>query len=151
MKSHFTSPEGVKRETRAVDFSTDEARELLTNGWKMSQEPVTKTLGQNQGGKTPEVKLRDSGKWETARHYRFDFNSESIENPRLELSYVARRSGPIDNSPTEVPSAILVSVTAKDPDMDIYLSARTQFSKLRPAQQVGSRLQTRSFGPSHWR
>ncbi|GMA92843.1 hypothetical protein GCM10025869_33720 [Homoserinibacter gongjuensis] len=42
---------------------------LIAQGWTPSQEPGSKTLGAAKRG-APEAQLRDSGKWETVRHYR---------------------------------------------------------------------------------
>lgn len=144
----FTPPKGASGKSRDLEIDSEEARTLLAQGWKPSQEPASKSLKAATG--LAEVKLRDSGKWETVRHYRTTLKPGEVESPRIELSYIARRSGALDNSPTKVPFAILTSVIG-DRSTDVYDRARSQFSALRPAQRPRTRLRARSSGQvPHW-
>lgn len=136
------------RWTTTLDIGSSDAAALLSEGWTASQEPVTKTLGAARAGAS-EAQLRDSGKWETVRHYRVSLKPGEIELPRLELAYVARRSGALDNSPTTVPFALLVTIADESGAVDVYDDVRARFSGLRPALRARSRLQTRS-APRHW-
>lgn len=146
----FRPPKGLSTNNRTVDISGTDARTLLAQGWTPSQEPVTKTLGGTKAGAS-EAQLRDSGKWETVRHYRMTLKAGEAELPRLEVSYVARRSGALDNSPTTIPFALLVSVIDESATDDIYDSVRAQFTALRPAQRTRTRLQARGTGTDpHW-
>ena len=145
----FAPPKGLPGKSQALDIGGDDARVLLAQGWTPSQEPVSKTLGVARRGAS-EAQLRDSGKWETVRHYRVTLKHSEIELPRLELSYVARRSGALDNSPTKVPFALLVSVIDESGTANVYDAIRTQFSALRPVQRARTRLRTRGSSTSHW-
>ncbi|WP_231445951.1 S8 family peptidase [Brevibacterium zhoupengii] len=145
----FRPPKGASEKSRQLNLRSDEARQLLAQGWTPSQEPTTKTLTPAKGN--TENDLRDSGKWETVRHFRTTLNAGEVELPRLELSYIARRSGALDNSPTKVPFAMLLSVIGDSEADDMYDSVRSRFSTLRPVQQARGRLRTRSSEPtSNW-
>ncbi|MGO0578255.1 S8 family peptidase [Ornithinimicrobium panacihumi] len=142
-------PKGAPGKSLPLDIGSPEASALLSQGWELSQEPVTKTLGAAKGGAS-EAQLRDSGKWETVRNYRVTLKPGEVELPRLELSYIARRSGALDNSPTKVPFALLISVVDDSGTTNVYDNIRTRFGALRPAQRARTRLQTRSSATSHW-
>lgn len=144
----FRPPKGSSEKTRTLDIGGDEARALLAQGWTPSQEPVTKTLSAARGA--TEAQLRDSGKWETVRHYGATLKPGEAELPRLEVSYVARRSGALDNSPTKVPFAILLSVIDGSGSSDVYDNVRSRFTALRPVQRAIGRVRTRSSATRHW-
>ena len=146
----FRPPQGVAARPVTLDIGGTEARALLAQGWTPSQEPITKTLAAATSGAS-EIQLRDSGKWETVRHYRVSLKPGEVELPRLELSYVARRSGALDNSPTKVPFAILVSVIGDAGSTDVYDTVRSRFAALRPVQRATSRLRTRGAASAQWR
>lgn len=145
----FRPPKGVTGKAQTFDIGGDQARILLAQGWTPSQEPVTKTLGATKRGAS-EAQLRDSGKWETVRHYRVTLKPSEVERPRLELSYVARRSGALDNSPTKIPFALLLSVVDDSGATDMYDAVRARFTALRPVQRTRIRLRTRASTASHW-
>lgn len=145
----FRPPAGLGEKSKILDFTSDEARNLMTQGWTLSQEPVTKPLSVAKAGSS-EAQLRDSGKWETVRHHRLTLNPDEVENPRLEVSYVARRGGALDSSPTKIPFALLISVIDESKQTDVYDAVRAQFGALRPAQRAQTRLRTRSSSTSHW-
>lgn len=132
----------------AIDLRSDRARQLLVSGWTPSQEPVSKTLGAPKGAS--ETQLRESGKWETVRYHKTGFKTGQLELPRLELSYVARRAGAIDNAPTKVPFAMLISVTDKDEGGTLYEAVRSQHQALVPAHRPRGRVRTRSSEDPHW-
>lgn len=145
----FRPPKGASAKSRQLNMRSEEARTLLAQGWTPSQEPTTKTLTPAKGNS--ENDLRDSGKWETVRHFRATLKAGEVELPRLELSYIARRSGALDNSPTKVPFAILLSVIGDSESRDMYDSVRSRFSALRPVQRARGRLRSRSSEPtSNW-
>lgn len=143
-------PKGSPGKSHSLDIRTPESNTLLSKGWELSQEPVTKPLGAAKAG-TSEAQLRDSGKWETVRNYRVTLKPGEVELPRLELSYIARRSGALDNSPTKVPFALLISVIDDSETTDVYDQIRGRFTALRPAQQTRTRLSARSnISAPHW-
>nr|WP_285782402.1 S8 family peptidase [Microbispora sp. NBRC 16548] len=121
-----------------LDMTSPEALALIQAGWQMGQEPVTKGLGSSN--RLPEHQLRDGGKWETLRHARITLNSEDYEEPRLEISYVARRGGGLDRAPTKVPFALLISVMDKSPESDLYDQTIAQYPALQPLQPITTRV-----------
>ncbi|WP_139278482.1 S8 family peptidase [Rhodococcoides fascians] len=145
----FRPPAGLAEKSETLNIASQEARSRLTQGWTPSQEPVSKTLAAHKG--VSENRLRDSGKWETVRHYRATFKAGEVQSPRLELSYIARRSGAIDNSPTQVPFAVLLSLVDSSSTSDFYDAVARQYSNLRPMQRASGRLRTRSSTKPHWR
>ena len=127
----FARPEGSSGPKSVdLDYTSTEARRRLSAGWKMSQEPVTKTLGAPPG--SSEVTLRDAGKWETIRHHRVNLARNETEQPRLEVSYLARRAGLLDGSPSAVPFALLASIRDNSGRGDLHDRVRTQFPVLTP-------------------
>ena len=146
----FRPPKGTSEKAQKLDITSEEAGNLLKNGWTASQEPATKQLSPAKRDGSPEAQLRDSGKWETVRHYRISLKPGDVELPRLELSYLARRSGALDNSPTKVPFALLVSIIDKQGKAPIYDDIRSRFSTLRPIQQARSRIATRNSSSTSW-
>lgn len=144
----FSPPAGSDDQARDVDLTSAEARDLLMGGWKSGQEPVTKTLTNTTS--LNEADLRDSGKWETLRHYRVSFTAGEIDNARLEVRYIARRAGALDGSPTEVPFAMLVSVSDPSASGTLYDDIAAQFAALRPVQRVAGRVRLRGGQQNAW-
>jgi hypothetical protein len=139
----ISPPKGTGTEkSRQLDYTSAEVARLLKADWSVSQEPVSKTLGAAPG--SSEAKLRDAGKWETIRHHRVSFPLGDLFDPRIELSYVARRAGGLDNSPTKVPFAILVSLREAGGHGDFHDRVTTQFPTLAalPRVQPKSRVRT---------
>ena len=147
LKYRFSPPRGAGGRTVELDVTSDNARQLLEQGWQMSQEPVTKGLGSS--GATSETHLRDSGKWETLRHSRVNLADGDAFDPRLEISYIARRAGALDRSPTSVPFALLITVTDKSGGTDLYDRTVKQFVALRPVPRLQSQIRVRGSGT--WR
>lgn len=114
----FSPPTGTTGKAEALDVTSAEALNRLANGWTMSQEPVTKTLGAPPG--SSEAQLRDSGKWETVRHHRVRFAAGEVQNPRIEVGYIARRGGGLDGDATEVPFALLITVRDRAASGDLH-------------------------------
>lgn len=138
----FGPPPGNAAKKRPIrDLRSEEARQLIVDDWKPSQEPVTRTLGAPRGAN--EAQLRDSGKWETIRHHRASFKSGELELPRIEVGYVARRTGAIDNRPTKVPFALLISVGDRDGAGTLYDTVRQQYQALVPVQRARGRVRDR--------
>lgn len=144
----FGPPAGLKAKRLTLDVRTDEARDLIIEGWKQSQEPAARTLGAPKGSN--EAQLRDSGKWETVRFHKVGFKPGEVELPRLEVGYVARRTGAIDNAPSKVPFALLISIRDKDAGGLLYDAVRSQHKALVPAQRSRARVRTRSSEVPHW-
>jgi len=145
---NFRPPASAGGKAQPLDIRSNEARNLMTQGWTPSQEPVTKTLAAPKWAN--ETQLRDSGKWETIRQYRLSLAAGETDSPRIEVSYVARRSGALDKSPTKVPFAMLISVLDESGDSAVYDGVRSRFSQLRPVQRAQSRLRTRGSASPHW-
>lgn len=144
----FRPPKGMDAKSKNHDLRSDEARRLLTAGWTPSQEPVSQSLGAPRG--SSEAQLRDSGKWETVRHHRLTLKGGETELPRLEVSYVARRAGALDNSPTKVPFAILMSIKDSAGAGVLYDEVRAEHRVLLPAERPRARVRTRGGAAPHW-
>jgi subtilisin family serine protease len=144
----FSPPQGSSEKARIADLTSAEARALLTSGWTSGQEPVTKTL--TGSASLNESDLRDSGKWETLRHHRVSFAAGEVDDARLEVRYVARRAGALDGSPTEVPFAIIVSVSDPAATGTLYDDVAAQFAALRPVQRVAGRVRLRGGRQNSW-
>ncbi|GAA4127612.1 hypothetical protein GCM10022215_38260 [Nocardioides fonticola] len=144
----FAPPPGTDAKRQTLDVRSAEARQLLIDGWKQSQEPTARSLGAPKGAN--EAQLRDSGKWETVRYHKVSLKPGEVELPRLEVAYVARRTGAIDNAPSKVPFAMLVSIRDKDASGTLYDAIRTQHKALLPAQRSRGRIRTRSSDQPHW-
>jgi subtilase family protein len=141
LRHRFSPPKGSTGQTPVVlDYTSQEAFELLGAGWDMSQEPVTRTLGAPPG--SSEGTLRDAGKWETVRHHRLRLGSGEVHQPRLELSYLARRAGLLDASPPSVPFAIVASITDRSGATDFHDQVAARFPTLTPLPRSQARVQT---------
>ena len=136
----FSPPKGSSGKSVVLDHTSEEAFELLTDGWDMSQQPVTKTLGAPPG--SPEGTLRDAGKWETVRYHRLNLQPGETEQPRIELSYVARRGGGLDRSPSSVPFALLVSIIDKTSRENLHDRVASEFPALVPLPRSQARVRT---------
>lgn len=143
LRHRFSPPKGTTRATgqksQVLDYTSPEALGLLGAGWEMSQEPVNKTLGAPPG--SSESTLRDAGKWETVRHHRFNLGLDETAQPRIELSYLARRAGLLDGSPSAVPFGLLVSVADKSGATDLHDRVTSQFPTLTPLPRTQARVQ----------
>ena len=127
----FTPPtSSTSQQAEVLDDRSQEALQRLKDGWARSREPITKTLTVPPG--SSEVTLREAGKWETIRHHRLNLALNETEDPRLELSYLARRSGALDNSPNAVPFALLASIRDTSQGNDLYDRVRSEFPILTP-------------------
>lgn len=147
----FRPPRGSGGKAAVLDLDSAEDDMRIKSGWTYSQEPVSLAL-EPLGRNTPEGKLRESGKWETMRRFKTkEFYASELYEPRIEISYMARRGGRRDNSPTAIPFAMLITFTG-DTDDGIYDNVRTQFTQLRPAQRARGRIRTRGGAASqqHW-
>jgi subtilisin family serine protease len=135
----FSPPKGsTGMKPTTLDYTSPESFELLKAGWDISQEPVTKTLGAAPG--SSEAQLRDAGKWETVRHYRLKLGAGETEMPRVELSYLARRAGLLDGSPSSVPFALVVSIVDASGNADFNDRVAAQFPTLTPLPRSQARI-----------
>ena len=137
----FNPPRGSGLRRQVLDLRTDEATEMLHSGWTVSQEPATRSLG--TGPRSPEIDLRDGGKWETVRHHLLRFRPEEIENPRIELTYLARRNGRLVHESEPVRFALLMSIKDRSGSGQLYDSVAAQFPALRALTPIGSRVRVR--------
>ncbi|MFT9662945.1 S8 family peptidase [Mycobacteroides abscessus subsp. abscessus] len=132
----FTPPKELKdtAKARVLNLRTQEALDLMAADWTPGQEPVNRPLDGFKGDS--EHRLRDSGKWETIRHHRLTLSAGQILDPRLEVGYLARRAGALDNAPTEVPFALLVTLRDKEGNGTLYDQVRQRFRALQPVQRL---------------
>lgn len=134
----FSPPSGSKDKPVDLVITSAQAFEFLNAGWKSSQEPVARGLAPTAGA--TERQLRDAGKWETVRHHRVSVAAAEVEQPRLEVAYLARRAGALDNNALEIPFAILATLTDRSKSGDFHDRARAQFAALTPLPRTQARL-----------
>ncbi|WP_237203438.1 S8 family peptidase [Rothia endophytica] len=132
----YTSPD----ETRKInlDRRSDEAFRLLSEGWKDSREAPTLTLAPVTD--RSEAKLRESGKWETLRHYRVKVPAGGAHNPRLEVGYLAREAGTLSDHAPDLPFSLLVTVCEPGAP-DFYDGVAKAYPALRALQNVSVPIQ----------
>ena len=113
------------KKTRIVDVraNADEATKLIGDGFTMSGQPVTKNLPGSSGN---EIELREGGKWETVRRIDLPMNASSLLDPRLDLTYVARRAGLLQATAVPLEFTLLVSVSAPHTET-LYDDVETSF------------------------
>ena len=138
----FNPPKGSGLRRQVCDFRTDGAAALMRDGWMMSQEPVTTSLG--SGPRSPEIDLRNAGKWETVRHHRVRLRPGEFDNPRVELSYVARRGGRLLHESAPVRFALLVTMRDQSGGGQLYDLVEAQFPTLRALAPIGARVRLRT-------
>jgi hypothetical protein len=128
----YTSPDDETL-SMTLDRRSDEALQLLVDGWKDSQEAPTMTL--TAMADRSEAKLREAGKWETLRHYKIKLAQGKAFNPRLEVGYLARRAGILDGTVPDLPFSLLVSV--REPGTtDFYDGVARAFPSLQALQRT---------------
>ena len=138
-------PEAGKPQT--LSLASEEARELLAQGWRFGDHPVTMTLPGYKG--KSEHRLRDSGKWETLRHHRLTLPAGSVSEPRIEIGYVARKAGALDSAPTEVPFALLITLRDKNSSGTLYDQIAARYRVLQPVPRIRVRQQINGQR-AHW-
>ena len=77
----------------------------------------------------PEDLARDHGKWETLRTYRCKLQPADVLDPRIDISYVARRTGALEVSSDPLDFALVITVTEDGSD-DLYDRAVAAFPSL---------------------
>lgn len=113
-----------------------------------ASEPITRTLSARKG--SHEAQLRDSSQWETMRHDSVNFKPGEVELPRLEVAYVSRRTGAIDNAPTKVPFALLISIKDMGASGTLCDEIRAEYGALVPVSRPRGRVRARGGTPPHW-
>lgn len=124
-----------------VALLTDRVRvaDLVADGYRQSHEPVT--AGGSKGHAKPEGLARGHGKWETLRTYRWKLNPADVLEPRIDVSYVARRAGALDRPSDPVGFALVMTVT-EDGSEDLYERVRSEFPSLIEIAAPRARIQT---------
>lgn len=123
----FTDPTTSK--SQPLDLRTAEAHARVAAGDKISAAPVAKMM--NRLEVANEAKQREAGKWETVRSQVIGFKGPDLDGAILELSYLARRAGALDNDPPELSFAMVVSIQERN-SADFYDRARAEFDVLTP-------------------
>lgn len=133
-KYRFYNKDTKKNRTVDVRANADVATKLIADGFTISGHPVTKNLPGSSGN---EVELREGGKWETVRRIDLPMNASSLLDPRLDLSYVARRSGLLQATAVPLDFTLLVSVSAPKTET-LYDDVETAFPILNRLQSQSS-------------
>ena len=120
---------------------TDRIRvaDLMADGYSQSYEPVTARGFKRHA--EPEGLARDNGKWETLRTYRCKLSPSDVLEPRLDVSYVARRAGALAWPSDPVDFALVITIT-EDGSTDLYDRVTTAFPNLIEITAPHARIQT---------
>ncbi len=119
---------------------TDHGRvvDLLADGYRQSYEPAAGRGFRRRA--EPEGLARDHGKWETLRTYRCRLSPSDVFDPRLDVSYAARRAGALDRLSDPVDFALLITIT-EDGSNDLYDRVATAFPTLIEIAAPHARIQ----------
>ena len=122
-----------------VHADSQKASELLAAGYSLGGQPVSRSLPGSQG---PEVELRDGGKWDTLRTFDLTMRASSLREPRIDLTYLARRSGRLESAAPPLDIALLVTIAASE-RTHLYEKVRATFPVLVPiTAEIQARLRT---------
>ena len=125
----FRFSKDKKSKTVNVGTEPEIATKLIADGYVISGHPVSRVLPGTSGS---EIELREGGKWETVRRIDLPMQATSLLDPRLDLSYVSRKSGLLQSSAAPLDFTLLASVIA--PKID------TLYSDVEAAYPILSRL-----------
>lgn len=100
-----------------VGTEPEVATKLIADGYAISGHPVSKALPGTSGS---EIELREGGKWETVRRMDLRMRATSLLDPRIDLSFVSRKSGMLQSLAAPLDFTLLVSVIA--PKIDTLYS-----------------------------
>ncbi|PPH05948.1 hypothetical protein C5C71_16340 [Rathayibacter sp. AY1C1] len=137
----FHAPKDQPSADQILDDRSPAALDLLEHDWTQGGAPLTAGLG--AGAFIPEHQLRDEGKWETLRHARLKLKPGEVEDPWVEVSYVARRAGSLDLGPSTLPFCLLVTVRDTSGTGTLYRLVTTQFQALKPLVQIASQVRVK--------
>lgn len=129
---------GTSRRIVNVSEDLESIGALYADGYEIGGVPVSLSIPGSYG---TEDERRDSGKWETVRHYRRRFRATSLRNPQLELSYLAREGGLLSQSAPALDYTLLVSVRGPS-SFDLFSRVKSQFSVLTELGTGEVRLQS---------
>ena len=132
----FRLSKGKQNKTVNVGTEPELATKLIADGYDISGHPISKALPGTSGS---EVELREGGKWETVRRIDLSMQARSLLDPRLDLAYVARKSGLLQPSAAPLDFTLLVSVMAP--------KVGTLYSDVEAAYPILSRLDVASEPP----
>ncbi len=136
----FRNPENGKLVRFNVREDPTRATKLVEEGWKRSQNPVTRS--QKHGPRASEASRRRGGKWETVMQGQDRMLATSLKAPRLEIEYFSRAGGLLTQGVAPVDFTLLVTVQSLS-GVDVYSMARSEFSILSPLPvPVSTRLRT---------
>jgi subtilisin family serine protease len=138
----YTSPSD-ENVSELLDRRSGEAFELLTKGWKDSQEAPSKSLTALVD--KSETRLREAGKWETLRHYRVKLPAGEAMNPRVEVTHLARRDGVLEDNVDDLPFSMLISVIEPGAT-DLHGEVARAFPSLQALANVGVPVQIQTQG-----
>ncbi|MFD8161139.1 S8 family peptidase [Streptomyces malaysiensis] len=124
----FRDPENPRR-TVKVNIQEDEDRvaALLEEGWKMSQQPSTRS--QKVGPKASESSRRRGGKWETVMQGQDCLRARSLHLPRLDIEFLTREGGVLTRDSPPVDFSLVVTVESLS-GLPVYDLAKADFPVL---------------------
>lgn len=104
---------GRDGKSRRIDDRTSEANELIMQGWKKSQHPLSASYLREQ-------QLRENGKWNTVVRGETVLLRKKVNSPVLDVHALGRGDWEYKGGPGKVNYAAVVTVKVSDPEVDLY-------------------------------
>ncbi|MGW1150982.1 S8 family peptidase [Streptomyces rubiginosohelvolus] len=124
----FRDPENASRTIKVnIQENSDRATELLEEGWKMSQQPATRS--QKVGPKASESSRRRGGKWETVMQGQDCLMAKGLHEPRLDIEFLTREGGSLTKNTPPVDLSLVVTVESLS-GLPVYDLAKVDFPVL---------------------
>lgn len=120
-------PGTTKEQSKNVRITdTILVRQLAAEGWKLSQNPITK---QPQHSSRNEVAKRDQGKWESLWRADTVMRASSLLRPRIDVSHLTREGGRITTGTDDIEFSLVVTVSSRA-NLPVYADVQNEFSVL---------------------
>ncbi|WP_157868960.1 S8 family peptidase [Streptomyces atriruber] len=124
----FRDPEKSSRIIKVnIREEADRVADLLEEGWKMSQQPVSRS--QKVGPKASESNRRRGGKWETVMQGQDCLMASSLHLPRLDIEFLTREGGVLTRDSPPVEFSLVVTVESLS-GLPVYDLAKVDFPVL---------------------
>lgn len=116
----------LENKTKHVQNDSQEIGDLIAAGWKLSQNPTTRTPKSHSA---KEQDRRDQGKWESLWRAKDALQASSLEHPRIDISHVTREGGRITSDTEDIEFTLVVTVKSRK-GLPVYSEVESQFSVL---------------------
>lgn len=120
------SKKGASPKTLDIQERSDDAAELMADGYKPSRYPESFSAPSQFA---PEAVLRDHGKWESISRWETTKMGTSLHQPVIDISHVTRENGRLTTGSEEIEFSLIATITAHQ-DVPLYALAETEFEVL---------------------